>query len=64
MAIQVVPVFGMPGYEALTHGVRGNGEGHFNITAAYPNYNSNCTAFAKRLCDGSLKPVYEGYRRC
>ncbi len=55
MAIQVVPVYGMPGYEALTHGNKGNGEGHFTISSAYPNYGSNCTVFAKRLCNGNLK---------
>jgi hypothetical protein len=55
MAVQVIPVFGMPGYEALTHGGRINGNGHFTITAAYPNYASNCTRFSQRLCDGQMQ---------
>lgn len=55
MAIQVVPVYGMPGYEALTHGGVTNGEGHFTILGAYPSYPGSCDKFAQRLCTGSFK---------
>jgi len=56
MAIQMVPVYGMPGYEALTHDQRNSGEGHFTITDAYPNYGNNCTKFTQRLCAGTVSP--------
>ncbi len=46
MAVQVVPVYSPPGYEALTHGPCAGD--HLNITQAYP---SNCDKFVQRLCD-------------
>lgn len=56
MAIQVVPVFGMPGYEALTHGDLLNGSGFFTISSAYPSFPGSCDRFARRLCAGGQVP--------
>jgi hypothetical protein len=56
MAVQIIPVYGMPGYDALTHNNAVNGTGHFTITSAYPNYGDNCTRFAERTCDGTMPP--------
>ena len=54
MAIQVVPVYGMPGYEALTHDNQMNGSGYFSIGAAYPSYPSSCDRFVQRPCAGFI----------
>lgn len=50
MALQVIPVYGGIGYEALTHDGRINYGGYFSIGSAYPNFKNNCTKFTKRLC--------------
>lgn len=50
MKVQVVPQYGMIGYEALTHDGRCDCGGHFTITNAYPAYGNNCTKFTQRLC--------------
>ena len=50
MATQLIPVYNMIGYEALTHDGRCTCGGHFNIVNAYPDYNKNCTKFVKRSC--------------
>ena len=62
MAIQMVPVYGMPGYEALTHGNRGNGSGYFSIGSAYPDYPVRCDAMSPRACDGFLSDGYGNSR--
>ena len=53
MAVQIVPTYSAPGYNALTHGqqVPGCG-GHFTISNAYPSYANNCTRYTTRLCGG------------
>lgn len=51
ISIQVVPVYGAPGYETLTHGGVCSG-GHVEILQAYP---SVCDKFVQRACDGSVK---------
>ena len=56
MAIEVVPVYGMPGYEALTHDDQLNGSGYFGIGSAYPAYAGNCDKFQHRPCAGRLAP--------
>ena len=54
MQIQVVPIFSMPGYEALTHDNSMNGSGYFTINSAYPNFPRSCDRFAQRACAGYL----------
>lgn len=58
VSIQVVPVYGAPGYEALTHG-ECSGD-HVEILKAYP---SVCDRFVQRACDGNIPssiPPYSG----
>ena len=57
MAIQVIPVYGAPGYETLSHDNRLSAGGHFTIQNAYPNYANNCDKFAQRLCAGPFVPT-------
>jgi hypothetical protein len=54
MAVQVVPVYGMPGYETLTHGDQCGCGDYFSIGAAYPDFGNNCTKFTQRLCSGDI----------
>jgi hypothetical protein len=54
MRVQVIPVYNMPGYEALTHNGRCTSGGHFNISSAYPNFANNCTRFTQRLCADNM----------
>ncbi len=56
MGIYVVPVWGAPGYDTLTHGNQvGTCSGHFNITQAYGANAASCnTRFVERLCSGNL----------
>ena len=49
MAVQLVPVYGAPGYDALNYG--SCEQGHVEISRAYP---STCDRFVSRLCDGTL----------
>ena len=50
--VQVVPMYGGIGYDALTHGTDCNG-GYFNITSAYGAGAATCsTSYAQRLCGG------------
>jgi hypothetical protein len=50
--VQIVPQWGGPGYDALTHGVNCDG-GYFNITNAYGAGAATCsTSYAQRLCGG------------
>jgi len=56
MRLQVVPVYGGPSYEALTHDGKCTCGGHFTISNAYPDYSSNnCTKFTKRLCADNME---------
>ena len=54
--IYVVPVWGAPGYDALTHGNQApTCSGHFNISQAYgANAASSNTRFVERLCSGNV----------
>lgn len=47
-SIQVLPVYGAPSYEALTHEGKCNCGGHFTISDAYPQV---CTPFSKVNCN-------------
>lgn len=53
MAVQVIPQFSSPGYNALQHGVKGQAcGGYFKVKSAYPGAGSgNCTQFATRSCN-------------
>lgn len=55
MRLQVVPVYGGPSYEALTHDGKCTCGGHFTIQNAYPDYGNNCTKFTKRLCADNME---------
>ena len=50
----VVPSFGAPGYDALTHGQKSpTCTGHFDITTAYGKDANKCsTHYTRRTCDG------------
>ena len=54
--VYVVPVWGAPGYDSLTHNnVGGNCSGHFNISQAYGANAASCnTSFVERLCSGNV----------
>ena len=53
MAVQIVPNYSAPGYDALTHGLNvPSCSGYFGIGKAYPSYSNNCTRFTTRLCGG------------
>jgi hypothetical protein len=54
--VYVVPVWGAPGYDTLTHGFKApTCSGHFNISQAYGGNAANCnTRFVERLCSGNL----------
>ena len=54
MMIQTVPVYSMPGYQALTHNNQLNGSGYFSIRSAYPNYDNSCDVMAQRGCASCL----------
>jgi hypothetical protein len=54
MRVQIVPTYGMPGYETLTHGDKCGCGDYFSIGNAYPNYANNCTRFTQRLCSGRI----------
>ena len=59
--VYVVPVWGAPGYDTLTHGTAsGTCSGHFNISHAYGANASSCnTRFVERLCTGNLGDIKE-----
>ena len=59
--VYVVPVWGAPGYDTLTHGTAsGTCSGHFNISHAYGANASSCnTRFVERLCTGNLEDIKE-----
>ena len=48
----IVPMYGAPGYNTLTHGLKGPScSGFFNIVDAYGKGAENCsTQYATRLC--------------
>ena len=52
----IVPTWGAPGYDTLTHGLRApTCSGHFNISQAYGANAASCnTTFVERLCSGNL----------
>ena len=54
--VYVVPVWGAPSYDSLTHGNQvGTCSGHFNISQAYGANAGSCnTRFVERLCSGNL----------
>lgn len=54
--VYVVPVWGAPGYDTLTHGNQvATCSGHFTISQAYGANATNChTRFVERLCSGNL----------
>ena len=62
--VYVVPVWGAPGYDTLTHGTAsGTCSGHFNISHAYGANASSCnTRFVERLCTGNLEDIKEGFK--
>ena len=48
---QVVPQWGAPGYNTLTHNVPNRScNGHFNIQNAYGSGDGNCVSFVTRSC--------------
>ena len=61
--VYVVPVWGAPGYDTLTHGTAsGTCSGHFNISHAYGANASSCnTRFVERLCTGNLGDIKEEF---
>lgn len=47
----VVPVFGSPGYNALTHGAAPSCSGYFNIQSAYHSKGADCNQqYVRKLC--------------
>ena len=54
--VYVVPVWGAPGYNSLTHGNQApTCIGHFNISQAYGANAANCnTRFVQRLCSENI----------
>ena len=54
--IYIVPNYGAPGYDTLTHGRKTpTCSGFFNITSAYGANANNCnTQFVQRLCSGNV----------
>jgi hypothetical protein len=51
--VQLIPVWGSQGYDALTHGQEYRCGGYYTIQGAYPQYNKMCGSLAKRACAGT-----------
>lgn len=51
--VQIVPVFGASGYDALQHGTQPEGNNYFSINNAYQSYPNACTSFTTRNCAAS-----------
>ena len=50
MSTTVVPAYGAPGYNTLTHGAAPGCSGYFGIGAAYQDYPDSCTKNNNRPC--------------
>ncbi len=49
----LIPTYGMPGYQTLTHGGVGPScNGYFNINQAYGPAGDQCGRFSTQLCSG------------
>jgi hypothetical protein len=48
----LIPSYGLPGYQTLTHGLGPSCSGYFSINQAYGQPGSGCARYTTGLCSG------------